>query len=50
LGWWFLYDELLGAENNRRDWIKIVKAASSGYVLRITNILSRLQNVENMAL
>jgi|688.fasta_scaffold597435_1 hypothetical protein len=40
-----MYPQFIVNENDKKDWIKLVRAASSSYVVRITNILSKLQKV-----
>lgn len=32
------------------DWVSLVRAASSGYVLRISNLATKLKRVEDAAL
>lgn len=44
-----MYPKLLIEKHNEKEWVNLIRVASSGYVIRISNILAKLERVESTA-
>ncbi len=49
IGWWHLHSKLLIDKRVEQDWKSLIRVASSSYLMRIANLLGRIQKVESTA-